>query len=353
MTACTENVSPAKASSIYPAGTAHDHIPTAGGLITDITPQATGLPLAPDVTPISREVIAPGMTIPGAGILNPASREAIISIPVRSIERVLPVPFAGNRDIATPGTPEPAIIRCTRSVRLALAAPDTATGGLPGVRGIPAALAATHEPPQSTDHVPEVPHLAGTLAAPGAGSPSRIKYYRGKGQVYEAMAILAEWHYQPARISNTAIPVDIIAFKKSQTVLAQVIYSKKPMPDAATLTRYYSKRLDSIRQMGTPDQHRKIVMAYSLITGWKYYDVLPGGLIPAWSLSEDEHLRCHPYHARNPNPAGSDSRNSKRDIDTPRMDTPTSPVIFPMSYTVCPKAPEDTNDCPGRFRKNP
>jgi len=99
------------------------------------------------------------------------------------------------------------------------------------------------------------------------------------------MAILAEWHYQPARISNTAIPVDIIAFKKSRTVLAQVIYSKKPMPDAATLTRYYSKRLDSIRRMGTSDQHRKIVMAYSLTCGWKYYDVLPGGLIPAWSLS--------------------------------------------------------------------
>ncbi|MFA5416254.1 MAG: hypothetical protein WC295_12230 [Methanoregula sp.] len=289
MTACTENVSPGKASSLYPAGTAHDHIPTSGGLISGITPQATGLPLAPDVTPISREVNAPGTTMPGAGIPDPASREAIISIPVRTIEQVLPVPFAGNRDIATPGTLEPAIIQCTRSVRLALVAPGTATGGLPGVRVIPAGLAATLESPQSTDLIAEVPHPADTLAAPGAGSQSRITYYRGKGQVYEAMAILAEWHYQPARISNTAIPVDIIAFKKSRTVLAQVISSKKPMPDAATLTRYYPGRLDSIRRMGTSDQHRKIVMAYSLTCGWKYYDVLPGGLIPAWSLSEDEH----------------------------------------------------------------
>ncbi len=147
MTACTENVSPGKASSLYPAGTAHDHIPTPAGLISGITPQATGLPLAPDVTPISREVITPGTTIPGAEILNPASREAIISTPVQSIERVLPVPFAGNRDIATPGIPEPAIIQCTRSVRLAHAAPGTATGGLPGVRVIPAGLAATLEPP--------------------------------------------------------------------------------------------------------------------------------------------------------------------------------------------------------------
>jgi hypothetical protein len=38
--------------------------------------------------------------------------------------------------------------------------------------------------------------------------------------------------------------------------------------------------------MGTSKQFRKVLLAYSASCGWKYYDVLPGGLIPAWDLPE-------------------------------------------------------------------
>jgi hypothetical protein len=36
--------------------------------------------------------------------------------------------------------------------------------------------------------------------------------------------------------------------------------------------------------MGTTRQFRKMIMVYSRLCGWKYYEVLPGGLIPAWAL---------------------------------------------------------------------
>jgi hypothetical protein len=101
------------------------------------------------------------------------------------------------------------------------------------------------------------------------------------------MDLLESWHFAPARFSNTAIPVDIIAFRKSRTLLVQVIYSRTPVPDAKTLTRECRVAIDNLRRMGTDTQFRKIVMVWSSPCGWKYYDVLPGGLIPAWDLPGD------------------------------------------------------------------
>jgi hypothetical protein len=98
------------------------------------------------------------------------------------------------------------------------------------------------------------------------------------------MELLHAWKFLPARISSSRVPVDIIAIRGDMALLAQVISSKKPIPDAKALVRDYAARIDALRQMGTSSQFRKIVMATSKLCGWKYYEVLPGGLIPAWSL---------------------------------------------------------------------
>lgn len=111
-------------------------------------------------------------------------------------------------------------------------------------------------------------------------------YLRSSGIVHRAMRVLEQWEYRTARISSSLTPVDIIAFRKSEALLVQVMYSKVPVPDAKTLENRYHGKMENLRLMGTSRQFRKIVMAYSPGCGWKYYEVLPGGLMPAWDLPE-------------------------------------------------------------------
>ena len=67
-------------------------------------------------------------------------------------------------------------------------------------------------------------------------------------------------------------------------ILAQVVSSKHPMPDVDTLYRNHKVKINSLRLMDVARRYRKIVMSWSMPFGWKHYDVLPGGLIPAWDL---------------------------------------------------------------------
>jgi hypothetical protein len=107
---------------------------------------------------------------------------------------------------------------------------------------------------------------------------------KNRGIVHRAMELLEAWKYLPARIVSAKIPVDIVALHDDMDMLVQVISSKHPIPDANTLIRNYAKKIDALRLMGTARRYRKILMAYSMPCGWKHYDVLPGGLIPAWDL---------------------------------------------------------------------
>jgi len=109
-------------------------------------------------------------------------------------------------------------------------------------------------------------------------------YLRGSGIVYRAMHLLDEWKYMTARISSAKVPVDIIALRKDVVLLVQVISSKRPLPDAKTVLRHYAEKIGNLRSMGTSLQFRKMLLAYSRPCGWKYFEVLPNGLIPAWGV---------------------------------------------------------------------
>lgn len=113
---------------------------------------------------------------------------------------------------------------------------------------------------------------------------AEITYIRPGGVVQRAMKVLESWKFQAASIRGSRLPVDIIALGADVDMLVQVISSRHPIPDAKTLVAKYRKKIDSIRQMGTAARFRKILMAHSVPCGWKHYDVLPGGLVPAWDL---------------------------------------------------------------------
>ena len=109
-------------------------------------------------------------------------------------------------------------------------------------------------------------------------------HVKSRGIVQRAMALLEAWKFQPASIRGSRLPVDIIALRGDVDMLVQVISSKHPIPDAKTLLERYRQKINALRLMGTAARFRKILMAYSVPWGWKHYDVLPGGLMPAWDL---------------------------------------------------------------------
>jgi hypothetical protein len=119
----------------------------------------------------------------------------------------------------------------------------------------------------------------------GGGSLSALDcYMKNRGIVHRAMVLLEGWGYNPARIVSAKLPVDIVAIHKDTDILAQVISSRHPITDVSMLYRNYTKKIDDLRLMDVARRYRKIVMSWSMPFGWKHYDVLPGGLIPAWDL---------------------------------------------------------------------
>ncbi|RPI37416.1 MAG: hypothetical protein EHM53_10760 [Methanoregulaceae archaeon] len=118
----------------------------------------------------------------------------------------------------------------------------------------------------------------GSLRKPGV-------WLKPRGIVHRAMQILREWNFVPARIICSPVPVDIVAMRQDMSLLVQVISSKQPIPCAKTLVQRYRKKIQDLRSLGTDFRFRKLLMAWSQPCGWKYYDVLPGGLKPAWDLA--------------------------------------------------------------------
>jgi hypothetical protein len=110
-------------------------------------------------------------------------------------------------------------------------------------------------------------------------------WLKNRGIVHRAMEILGSWKFIPTRIICAAVPVDIIALRQDMSLLVQVISSKQPVPCAKTLVQRYRTKIQDLRTLGTDARFRKLLMAYSQSCGWKYYDVLPGGLKPAWDLA--------------------------------------------------------------------
>jgi len=96
--------------------------------------------------------------------------------------------------------------------------------------------------------------------------------------VYEAMALLRDYDFLPVRLSEPAIPVNLIGIHKSSSLLIHVVRSRKPVPDAATLRRLYPENVEYLCGLADKVQYRIMIWVYSPQCGWRYYLVYPGGL---------------------------------------------------------------------------
>jgi hypothetical protein len=101
---------------------------------------------------------------------------------------------------------------------------------------------------------------------------------RSNPLVYEAMDLLRKYGYDPARLTEPGMPVNIIAMKKSGSLLILALRSRLPVPSAARLNELFTAKVDSLRAMVTRVQEKIMIWVYSPACGWRYYLVYPGGL---------------------------------------------------------------------------
>jgi hypothetical protein len=107
---------------------------------------------------------------------------------------------------------------------------------------------------------------------------ARPGWTRANPIVYEAMAILRKCGFQPARMSEPLIPINLIGLKKSGSVLVFAFRSHVAVPSAAKLRELYTGKVDCLRKLAKNVLDKIMIRVYSPACGWRYYLIYPGGL---------------------------------------------------------------------------
>ncbi|MFA6225084.1 MAG: hypothetical protein WC620_02630 [Methanoregula sp.] len=124
-----------------------------------------------------------------------------------------------------------------------------------------------------------------TGSEPAFGPP---EYIRSNTLICEAARMLVTWHYLPAQIRKSPIPIDLIGLGRIDTLIIEIIRSRKPVPDAPVLCGAFRKEVDHLRSLETSSQLRKMIWVYSPQCRWRFYDVFPGGVWLAKDLMESD-----------------------------------------------------------------
>jgi len=112
------------------------------------------------------------------------------------------------------------------------------------------------------------------------------EYTRCNALICEASRILATWNYLPVIVRKSPVPIDLIGVGTKDALVIEVVRSRKPVPDAATIYEIFPEEVDHLRSLKSSTQFRKMIWVYSPQCRWRFYDVFPGGVWIARDLME-------------------------------------------------------------------
>jgi len=114
------------------------------------------------------------------------------------------------------------------------------------------------------------------------------EYTRSNAIICEATRILETWGYMAVTIRKSRIPFDLIGMKPDDTLVIEVVRSRRPVPDGPALCEIFLKEVDYLRSIKASSRFRKMIWVYSPQCRWRFYDVFPGGVWLAKDLMESD-----------------------------------------------------------------
>ena len=107
-------------------------------------------------------------------------------------------------------------------------------------------------------------------------------YRKGSLAEYEACHLLKQQGWIVSRWFGNPSPPDLFAARNAEILLVMVRHSRTPVPDAHAIVVLYGNEMDRLRSVGDPGFVQKECWVHAPPDGWKYYEVLPGGIRRIW-----------------------------------------------------------------------
>ena len=105
------------------------------------------------------------------------------------------------------------------------------------------------------------------------------KYHRGRGIEYLARDYLLDRGYHVIRSAGTQGPVDLVAWGHSRRVLfVQTKRSRRHIGSTHEVVKTFHPDFEDLRLLPRPDQTGVQLWLYQDQMGWRFFDVLPGGV---------------------------------------------------------------------------
>jgi hypothetical protein len=135
------------------------------------------------------------------------------------------------------------------------------------------------------------PAAGETTVIPRAGEGGELTvgplvYTRCNAIILDAIRILECLGYLPVLVRKSTIPLDIVGIRADGALIIEVVRSRRPLPDAHTVSTFCRREIDYLREMKPSSQFRMMIWVYSPQCHWRFYDVYPGGIWLAKDLME-------------------------------------------------------------------
>lgn len=112
-------------------------------------------------------------------------------------------------------------------------------------------------------------------------------YRKGSTALYEARYLLKKQGWCVIRWYGTRSPPDLFAMRKDAFLVLMVRSSRRPVPDARSVSILYGEEIQRMLKVGIPASIPMECWVHAPPDGWKYYEILPGGFRRIWRKETD------------------------------------------------------------------